>query len=136
VAVNDLIEVEVLPEPQGQPDVTEAAGIGPAHFAQADLHDLGIIGQGDRLGIGEEAELPVFALSVVKDDGASPASFLIVVEFAEVGDDVLARACIGTHALDEGVVGVGLAVFGAGVPAEEHRRLLAPGNQDGALCSR
>ncbi len=82
-----------LPEPQAQPDIAEAAWIGPSHRAQADLHDLGIIGQGYGLGIGEEAELPVFALSVVKDDGALPASFLVVVQLAEVRrPDVPGRA--------------------------------------------
>ena len=136
VAVDDLVEVEELPEPQAQPDIAEAAGIGPAHRAQADPHDIGIIGQGDGLGIGEEAELPGIALAVVKDDGALPASFLVVVEFAEVGDDVLARPRLGAHALDQGVVGVGLAVFGAGVSPQEHRRLLAPRDQDGVLSSR
>ena len=30
-------------------------------------------------------------LAVVKDDGALPASLLVMVEFAEVGDDMLAR---------------------------------------------
>jgi hypothetical protein len=45
VAVDDLVEVEELPEPEAQPDIAEAAGIGPAHRAQADLYDLGIIGQ-------------------------------------------------------------------------------------------
>ena len=120
VAVDDLVEVEELPEPQSQPDVAEAARIGPAHRVEADPHDVGIIGQGDGLGIGEEAELPVFPLAVVKDDGALPASFLVVVEFAEVGDDVLARPGVGAHALDQGVVGVRLAVLGAGVAAQEH----------------
>jgi len=35
--------------------------------------------------------LSLIALSVVKDDGALPASFLVLVEFSQVGDDVLAR---------------------------------------------
>src|SRR5207245_9099957 len=99
MAVDDLIEVEELPEPEAQPDIAEAAGIGPTHRAQANPHDIGIIGQGCGLDIGEEAELPAFPLSVVKDDGALPASFLVVVEFAEVGDDVLPRPRLGPHAL-------------------------------------
>ena len=136
VAVDDLVEVEELPEPQAQPDITEAAGIGPAHRVEADLHDIGIIGQGDGLGIGEEAELPVFPLAVVKDDGALPASFLVVVEFAEVGDDVLARPGLGAHALDQGVVGVRLAVFGPGVSPQEHERLLSLRDQESVLNSR
>ena len=121
--VDDLVEVEELPEPQGQPDVAEAAGIGPAHGVQADLHDVRIIGQGDGLGIGEETELPVFALAIVKDDRALPASFLVVVEFAEVGDGVLSRPGLGANTLDQGVVGVGLAVLGAVVASQKHDRL-------------
>jgi hypothetical protein len=136
VALDDRVEVEELPEPQAQPDIAEAAGIGPAHRAQADLHDLGVIGQGYGLGIGKETKLPVFALSVVKDDGALPASFLVLVELTEVGDDVLARPRLGAHALDQSVVGVRLAGFGPGVPPQEHRRLLAPRDQEGVLNSR
>jgi polyhydroxyalkanoate synthase len=136
VAVDDLVQVEELPEPQAQPDIAETARIGPAHRAQADLHDLGIIGQRDGLGIGEEAELAFFALSVVKDDGALPASFLVLVEFPQIGDDVLARPRLGAHALDQSVVGVRLAVFGPGVPPQEHRRLLGLRDQEGVLNSR
>jgi hypothetical protein len=33
-----------------------------------------------------------------------PASFLVVIELAEVGDGVLPRAGLGTHTFDEGVV--------------------------------
>jgi hypothetical protein len=68
--------------------------------------------------------LPVFSLAVVKDDRALPASFLVVVEFAEVCDDVLARSGFGAHALDQGIVGVRLAVFGPGVSPQEHEHLL------------
>jgi hypothetical protein len=56
-------------------------------------------------------------VAVVKDDGALPASFLVVVEIAEVGDDLLAGTGGGAHALDQGIVGVLLAVFGPGVAA-------------------
>ena len=69
------------------------------------------------------------ALAVVDDDGALPAFLLVVVELAEIGDDVLTRPGIGADALDEGVVGVGLAIFGAGVAAQEHGGLRA--TQDG-----
>ena len=133
MAVDDLVEVEELPEPEGQPDIAEAAGVGPADRAEANAHDIGIVGQGDVLVVGEEAELLGVALAVVKDDGALPASFLVVVEFAEVGDDVLARPGLGAHALDQGVVGVGLAVFGAGVAAQEHERLLVPTRPGGRV---
>jgi hypothetical protein len=136
MSIDDLVEVEELPEPEARPDIAEASGIGPAHRTGADAHGLGIIGQGAGVGIGEEAELSVVALAIVKDDGASPASFLVMVEFAEGGDDVLSRPRLGAHALDEGVIGVGLAAFVAGVSAQGHRRLLVQGNRDGELSSR
>jgi hypothetical protein len=123
VTVDDLVETKKLPQPQAQPNRAEAAGIGPAHGVQADLHDIGVIGQSDGLGIGEEAELPVFTLAIVKEDRALPASFLVVVQLAEVGDGMLSRPGLGTHTLDEGVVGMGLAVLGAMVASQKHDRL-------------
>jgi hypothetical protein len=123
MAVDDLVKVEELPEPQAQPDITEAAAIGPAHRVQADLYDTRIIGQGDGFGIREETELPVFSLAAVKDDGALPASFLVVVEFAEVSADVLARSGFGAHALDQGIVGVRLTVFGPGVSTNKYNNI-------------
>ena len=125
VTVDDRVEAEELPEPAGQPDIAEAAGVGPADLAQANADDIGIIGQRDLLVVGKEAELLGIALAVVEDDGALPAAFLVVVEFAEIGDDVLPRPGLGAHALDQGVVGVGLAFLGAGVAAQEHPCLLA-----------
>ena len=80
--------------------------------------------------------MPLFALAVVEDDSALPASLLVMVEFAQVGDDVLARPRFGAHALDQSVVGVRLAVFGPGVPPQEHGRLLVPQNQERMLNSR
>ncbi len=70
--------------------------------------------------VGEEAQLLGLALAVVEDDGALPAAFLVVVEFAEVGDDVLAWPGLGAHALDERVVAVLLAFLGPGVATQEH----------------
>ncbi|MGO9597766.1 MAG: hypothetical protein ACLP7Q_07170 [Isosphaeraceae bacterium] len=46
-----------------------------------------------------------------------PATLLVVVELTEAGDELLSGPCRGTHALDQGIVGMGLAVFGAGVAA-------------------
>ena len=48
---------------------------------------------------------------------------LVVVQFAEVGDDMLPRPGLGARALDQGVVGVGLAVLVAGVSTQEHAGL-------------
>jgi len=53
----------------------------------------------------------------VEDDGTLPAPLLIVVQLAEVGDDILPGTGLGAHSLDEGVVGVRLAVLLAGVSA-------------------
>ena len=111
MAVDDVVEAEELPQPACQPDIAEAAGVGPADRSQADADDVGIVGQGDVFVVGEEAELLDIALAVVKDDGALPAAFLVVVEFAQMGDDALPRPGIGANAFDQGVVGVRLAVL-------------------------
>jgi hypothetical protein len=42
---------------------------------------------------------------------------LVVVQLAEIGDDVLPRPSLGARALDQGIVGVGLAVLVASVSA-------------------
>ena len=54
MAFDDAIEAEMLPEPTREPDVTEAAGVGPADLAEADADDVGIIGQGNILVIGKK----------------------------------------------------------------------------------
>ena len=64
------------------------------------------------------------ALAVVEDNRALPASLLVVVEFAEIGDDVLAWPGVGADALDQGIVGMLLAVFGLAVGTEKHGQLL------------
>jgi hypothetical protein len=63
------------------------------------------------------------ALAVVDDHGALPAMLLVVVQFAEIGDDVLPRPNLGARALDQGIGGVGLAVLVASVSAQEHAGL-------------
>ena len=123
VAGDDLVQVQVVPQPAGQPHIAEAAAIGPTHGVQTNAHDVGIVGQGDGV-VGKEAELLGLALAVMEDDGALPAALLVVIEFTEVGDDLLAGTGVGAHTLDQGIVGMLLAVFGPGVAAEEHRRPL------------
>ena len=54
--------------------------------------------------VGKEAELLGVALAVVKDDGALPALFLIVIQLAQVSDDALPRPGLGANAFDEGIV--------------------------------
>jgi hypothetical protein len=65
------------------------------------------------LVVREETELTTFPLPVVKQDSALPAALLVVVEFAQVGDDPLSRPGFGADAFDQGVIGMRLAVFGA-----------------------
>ena len=45
---------------------------------------------------------------------------------------MLARPSVGANALDQGVVGVGLAVLGTGVAAQKHGGLLANQDDEGA----
>ena len=115
VSLEDLVELEVTPQPEPQPDVAESARIGPTHRFQADPDDVGIIGQVDLLVVREEAELTIFSLSIVKHDGALPAAFLVMVELSQVGDDPLSWPGLGANAFHQGVVGVCLAVIGAAV---------------------
>jgi hypothetical protein len=63
------------------------------------------------------------ALAVVDDHGPLPAALLVVVEFAQIGDDVLTRPGLGASALHQGVVSVGLSVLVASVAAQEHAGL-------------
>ena len=79
-------------------------------------HEQGApVRRGLRDGIG--AQRAASATAIVDDDGALPASMLVVAELTEVSDDVLPGPCRGTNALDQGIVGVGFAVFGPGVAA-------------------
>ena len=75
------------------------------------MHDIGIIRNRNLIVIGEEAELLGITLAVVDDHGALPAMLLVVVQFAEIGDDMLPGPGLGTNAFDQGEVGVGLAVL-------------------------
>ena len=115
-----------MPQPAGQPDVAEVAWVGPAYRTQANAYDVGISRERDRFVIGKKAELFGLALAVMEDNGTLPASLLVVVEFAEIGDDLLARPGVGAHALDQGIVGMLLAVFGLVVASEKHGQLLFP----------
>jgi len=73
------------------------------------------------------------ALAVVEDDGALPAAFLVTIKLAEVGDDVLPGSDVGAPALDEREVSVGLAVLGARVASQKHRRLLGSSMAKGTV---
>ena len=55
VACDDAIEADVLPQPARQPDIAEAAGVGPSDVAKANADDVGIVGRRDVVVIREEA---------------------------------------------------------------------------------
>ena len=124
VALDDLIQTEELPEPESQPDVAESAAVSPADRTQSDAHHIGAIGNGDLIIVGKEAKLLRIALAVVDDYGPLPAALLVMVQFAEIGNDVLTRSSLSAKAFDQGVVAMGLAVLVAGVAAKEHAGLL------------
>src|SRR5271165_5214666 len=103
------------PQPEPQPEVAEPARICPPHGSQADPDDVGIIGQVNLVIVREETDLTILSLPIVKQDGALPAAFLVVVEFPQMGDDPLSWPGLGANAFHQGVVGVCLALFGAAV---------------------
>jgi hypothetical protein len=117
VTLDELGEAEEFPEPESQPAVTKSASVGPADRTHPDAYDIGIIWNRELILIGEEAELLRIDLSFVDDDRAVPTMLLVVVQFAEIGDDVLPRPGLGSRALHQCVVGVGLAVLVASVSA-------------------
>ena len=121
--VENLVELEVLPEPECQPDITKLARVGPADGFQVDPDDVRVIERGNLVVVREETELTIFALLVVEPDGALPAKFLVVVELSQVSDDALSRSGLGANALDDGVVGVRLAVLGSPMASQEHGSL-------------
>ena len=73
VAFDDGVEFEQVPQPAGEKDIAEAAGIGPGDVAHTHADDVGVVGERDGVVIGEEAELLGIALAIVEDDRALPA---------------------------------------------------------------
>ena len=120
VPLHDGVEIEQVPQPVSQKDIAEAASVGPADLFHADANDIRVVGQGHRVIVGKQAQLLSVALAIVEDDGALPTAFLVGVEFAEIGDDLLAWPGVGANALNQSEVGVLLAGLGADVAAEEH----------------
>ena len=49
-----------------------------------------------------------------------------MIEFTQIGDNVLPRTGIGADTFDEGIVEVFLAILRAAVATQEHRPLLVP----------
>ena len=98
MTVGNVVEFEIPPQPESQPDVTEPLRIGPPYGFQAVPDDVRIIGQVNLVVVREEPELTIFSLTIVKHDGASPAAFLVLVESSQVGDDPLSWPSLGADA--------------------------------------
>jgi len=78
--------------------------------------------------VGEEAELTGLAVFVEDGEGALPGVELGGVEFPEVKDLALDDAGgADAQGFADGVVGVGLAVLGAGAGLEIHAREITTG---------
>ena len=83
---------------------------------QANPRDVGIIRQRHALIVREEPELLGLALAVVKHHRPLPPTLLIMIEFAEIGDNVLpwtgaggARGEVRLRLLSSGVLEVSWA---------------------------
>jgi len=122
VSLDDLVQAEDVPQLPGQPHIAEAASIRPAHLLEANADDIGIVRQSHVVVVRKQPQLLGVALAVVEDDRALPAAFLVVIEFAEVGDRALSRSIGRAFAFDESVVRVFLAVLEALVSSQKHRR--------------
>jgi hypothetical protein len=78
---------------------SQRSPIGPANRVEANADDGGIVGRG-RVVVREQTEFLGLALTVVANDGALPAVFLKVVEFAHVSDSPLPRSGVGQDTFD------------------------------------
>mgnify|MGYP000661908548 CR=1 FL=1 len=114
------IQAQVAPELCGGPAIPEAARGLDSEGREFDLDHVGIVGRG-LLTIGEEAELTVLAILVQDVNGVLPGIELGGVELAQVKDLALEDAmAVDAQTFADGVVGVRLAVFGAGAAFEKH----------------
>ena len=104
----------------GGPAIAEAAGRAHGAGVEFDGEDVGGVRDG-AVAVGEEAQLVALAVFVEDFEGALPGVELGGVEFAEVEDLALDDAGgADANGFADGVVGVGLAVFGAGAGLEIH----------------
>lgn len=120
MAGDDLVQADQAPQPVRQPDIAEAATVAPADAVEANANDIGIIGDSKVVIIGKKLQLLSIPLAVVEGDGALPASFLVMVEFAQIGDGMLTRTGIGADTFDESVVEMFLAILRAAIATQEH----------------
>jgi len=116
----EALEPEVGPELGGRPPIAEAAGRPHREGGELDLDHIGIIG-GGLLAVGEEAQLAALTVFVQDVNRVLPGIQLGGVEFAQMEHLALDHAlATDAQAFADRIVGVGLAVFGAGAPFEKH----------------
>jgi hypothetical protein len=124
VAVNDLFEIEQLPQPTCEPNVAKTARPGPADRAESNADDISIVSGNHTVIIGEKPELFGIALAVVKDDRPLPTAFLFGIEFPQIRHNALPRPRAGANRLHEREVRVRLAILATAIAAEKHWNLL------------
>jgi hypothetical protein len=131
LAGDELIQAEEAPPPPGQPDIAEAARVGPTNRPQANAHHVGIVGQGHMVVVRQEPQVAGLPLAVVEGDSALPAALLVGMEFAAMNDDLLAGPGFGAHGFHQGEIGQLLAADRAARAAQKHGLLLAchPGQE-------
>jgi hypothetical protein len=122
---DDLVQLQVPPQPARQPHIAEAARVGPTDLAQTDAHGVGIVGERHVIVVGKQCELSGLPLAIVKNDRALPAVLLKVVEFAQVSDDALPASRVGARAFDQRVVRQFFSRHSPCVAPEKHAGLLA-----------
>ena len=114
------VEAEVFPELGGGPAIAEAAGRLHREGGELDLDHVGIVG-GGLVAVGEEAQLAALTVLVQDVNRVLPGIQLGGVEFAQMEHLALDHAVAAdAQAFADRIVGVGLAVFGAGAPFEKH----------------
>ena len=115
-----------MPQPACQPDIAEAATVAPTDRVQTNADDVGIGRQRNAVILGKESKLLGIALPIVKGDSSLPSTFLVMIQFTQMGNDILSRSEVCADTLDERVVDVLLAILCSAVATKEHRLLLVP----------
>jgi len=113
VAGHDRVEPEHAPKLQTQPDVAEGPSVRPADLAQADAHYIRISDWFAGVVFEEQRQFAAVLVAGVEDSGASPAAFLVFGQLAQRRDDALSWPPLSAVRLDQGEVGVPLAILGA-----------------------
>src|SRR4029078_4983883 len=123
---DDRVEPDIVPQPACQPDITEAAPVAPAHRVQTNADDVGIGRQRNAVILGKKSKLFGIALPIVKGDSSLPPTLLILIQFPQMGNDLLSWPDVCADTLDERVVDVLLAILCSAVATKKHHLLLVP----------